>query len=543
MRIINKRFSIFILAFFIGTVFLTCTAQMAIIKEPAIGQNINPDAKKSIEGKITIISPKSGADWYQNSSQLISWTGRGNLNRELGPVDVTLWSKSTNTLVRTIQSNVSGTEVTYKVPWNLSTTAEFEVRVTSKNFTNLEARQTVYIRRSTVTFYEPKGGETLSTGSMQSVKWTYTGTPGPLKLVLEDNFNSYLIKDSISCEVCVTNFTVPTPQSNSTNLRIAAYTADNSKPNPVGGVGFFTLNVPMPTITITQPAQGTSYKPDANIPIKWTYTGNIGSTVTVMIAPVAGGTPVFNNQISAGNGGQGGYDWKPPISVIDQQYAITVTSVQNKQISSKTTITVSKPSITITQPTSGASVQQGAVVPIRWNYVGNIGMVKVKVLVAANGSSVFETIVPVTQGICNSWSPPSFPTAQLYLIRVEGVTIPQIFSQIPVTVSAPKNGKLKVLLIKSTNQTDPNWAANYYIGGANFAGPMNAKITSVKNISQSSFVLWIIDGNAKQSPNVNFTPGSSSNVFNGMKLFGSNWRANLNLPYPSYVELEVEWAE
>lgn len=302
-------------------------------------------------------------------------------------------------------------------------------------------------------------------------------------------------------------------------------------------------------ITITQPTSGTNFRPDAAIPIKWTYTGNIGSTVSILILP-AGGTPALY-RTSAGSGGQGRYDWKPPVLVAyDKQYVIKVFSDQNNSIFSITTITVQRSSISITQPASGATVQPGVALPIRWTYIGDIGQVMVDVFFASNRALVHYAVMPTANGgygAYDGWKPNAYPSGTQLFVRVYCLSNQAIFCQVPITVLVPTSGKasgkVTVILSKCTNINDPHYSMNYYNGGTPYVSSMNAKITSVKNISQSSFILWLIDGGAKQSPDITFSPGSVSNAFNGMKLNGGLWGASLGAPYPILVTLEVQWTE
>jgi hypothetical protein len=143
------------------------------------------------ERTLTVVSPNGGETWPGGSPQTISWTWSGPLT---GSVRIDLLQAGH--VVRTITpstplgANGSGNYL-WNVPSDIATGA-YAVRVVSgsakgisdtsnASFTILNPRLTVQV---------PNGGEAWKRGTVHTISWTYTGSPGPdvrIRLLLNGN--------------------------------------------------------------------------------------------------------------------------------------------------------------------------------------------------------------------------------------------------------------------------------------------------------------------------------------------------------------------
>lgn len=124
-------------------------------------------------------------------------------------------------------------------------------------------------------------------------------------------------------------------------------------------------------ITVTSPAGGENWVLGSRHTIRWTYTGNPGSTVTIYLW-----TGLFNvtqiAQTSVGTSGAGSYVWSVPCAQEPGIYKIWIVSDIGLQAFSNSFNTVLQ-TITITTPGAGANWRRGTTHAIKWTYTGGIG--------------------------------------------------------------------------------------------------------------------------------------------------------------------------
>jgi len=133
---------------------------------------------------ITVTSPNGGEVWELGSTQTIRWTYTGTLGTK---VRIELYWKGV--LSRVIASSASignggSGSYTWTVPVGQKKGPGYKVKVSStrksyyndmsdKEFTITNAEPT-----SSITVTSPNGGETWQAGSVQTIRWTYSGNPG-----------------------------------------------------------------------------------------------------------------------------------------------------------------------------------------------------------------------------------------------------------------------------------------------------------------------------------------------------------------------------
>ncbi len=165
--------------------------------QPAVGAAaglLNPNAPP--QGTITI--PPSSKDnvnsstWYTGTYQYIQWTCSGTRSTL---VDVTLWQNNQQVVV--IGKGIASGQTAYTVPLNMAA-GSYELRVTSDDDTRVVAKQPVTVALTSITITAPKQNEILYWGDTYTIRWTYTGNPGPFKLGVLQNPMYYVYATSVT---------------------------------------------------------------------------------------------------------------------------------------------------------------------------------------------------------------------------------------------------------------------------------------------------------------------------------------------------------
>lgn len=291
-----------------------------------------------------------------------------------------------------------------------------------------------------ITVTSPNGGETLTIGQVYRVKWTYQGINSVYIYI--DN-NSGNLGSGSSNYITPNNTTVsatqgyydwtPTtqqlgPMINADQSKYKIRVIESTTGNTDSSDSYFSIILPIPSITVTSPNGGETWQFGVPRTITWNSTGmsgtiglylsttnglacSIGSanvldgmkTVTIQQNQLCPGNPYFTNLIAG--------QYKVMID------AAPATGIENTGDSSDNyfSIVVPTPSITVTSPNGGEHWTQGSSKTITWtggqNANGTYSGVDIKLYTnrcATMGSSctLAEQIFTITSGalISNSYA-------------------------------------------------------------------------------------------------------------------------------------------
>ncbi len=213
------------------------------------------------------------------------------------------------------------------IPPSTPVGSEYQVRVTSAgNPVYSDASDDLFtISSPTITVAGPNGGDTYLQGSTQTIRWNFTGNPGPTvkiealrgETVLATVTSSYPIGSDGSGSYNLT-FPYSTPVGSDYRIRVT------STSNPAWTDTSDTFFGIIPAITVTSPDGGETWQPGTTHPITWTYTGAPGTTVKIealrgetVLAVVTPSTPI----------GSGSYSLTFPANTpLGNDYRIRITS-------------------------------------------------------------------------------------------------------------------------------------------------------------------------------------------------------------------------
>jgi molybdopterin-binding protein len=258
----------------------------------------------------------------------------------------------------------------------------------------------------------PNGGQSWKQGSTQTIKWSYTGSPGSkVKIeLLKGTAVNRVINASTAIGSAGSgsyNWKVPFNQTRGTDYKIritstsnAAYT-DKSDAN-------FTISAGAP-ITVVVPNGGANWIRGSVHTITWSYTGSPGSKVKIELLKGTAVNRVINTSTTIGSGGLGSYTWSVPYNqVLGTDYKIRINSTSNAAYTDKSdanfTISAGAP-VTVVVPNGGANWIRGSAHTITWSYTGSPGSkVKIELLKGMTVNRVINASTSVGLGGSGSYS-------------------------------------------------------------------------------------------------------------------------------------------
>lgn len=181
----------------------------------------------------------------------------------------------------------------------------------------------------------PSEGDRWTTGSTQTIKWTYRGNPpGPdVKIILLTPEKTSIF-DFISRKTPIGSggggsftFAIPADWPAGTfNLRIASTANDNFK-----GDRKIALVRPEAKIVVTSPGRGERWVPGSTQTIRWTYTGDVGPAMNVGLFLGGSAVAVIANDVPRSAAGSGSYRFNVPKGLpATGNYSIRVVSPLRK---------------------------------------------------------------------------------------------------------------------------------------------------------------------------------------------------------------------
>ncbi len=288
---------------------------------------------------IAVLTPNGGENWVAGSTQTIRWTYTGNPGTY-----VTIELLKGGVFNRTIASFVSkGTGGMGSKTWTISSTQtpdnDYTIRITS-TINRITGTTTITdvsdspftVDPPSITVTSPNGGETRAAGSIQTVRWAYTGNPGTsvkIELLKGGVFNRTIASSASKGTggAGSKTWTIPSTQIPDSDYTIRITSTSNGTVNDVSD-GPFTIDPP--SLTVTSPNGGEIWTVGSTQTIRWTYTGNPGTYITIEVLKGGVLNRTIASSVSKGAGGAGSKTWTiPSTQTPGSDYTIRITSKTN----------------------------------------------------------------------------------------------------------------------------------------------------------------------------------------------------------------------
>ena len=401
----------------------------------AANSTIKDDSNANFEiraatGTITVGSPNGGEQWEAGDEKTITWIYTGNPGSAVG-INLLKGGNYKRTIV-------SGTPIVdgaynWKIPVGTTPDTDYTVQVIStansaiKDVSN--ANFEITPSTGSIGVVTPNGGQTWPAGSTQTINWNYTGNVGSavkIELYKGVSYNSMIsYSTSIGSSGSGSyNWTIPEGRTPDTDYKVKITSTTVTSKTDLSDANF-TISALVGTITVSAPNGGETWPAGSTQTIKWNYTGNPGSTVSIMLYKAGSFYSDIVKVISTGTSGSGSYNWKIPVSLTSaSDYRVVVASVLNPLITDQSNNFTVSPSgaILVVTPNGGETWQAGTMQTIQWSYTGNPGStVDIKLY---KGGVLDSTIVSSTSigsagsGSYNWTIPGSLTTASDYQVEV-----------------------------------------------------------------------------------------------------------------------------
>ena len=255
-----------------------------------------------------------------------------------------------------------------------------------------------------ITVTAPNGGETWQRGTTQTIKWSYTGSPGSaVKIVLlKGTTEAGTIIGSTSIGSGGTGsynwpMSAAAGMTTGSDFKVSVQSLSQSTIKDTSDNNFTITSATTPTITVMSPNGGETWQRGTTKTITWSYTGSPGSTVKIVL--LKAGTEVGTISTSSSTS-TGSYSW--PMSttgLTGSDFTVSVQSLSQPTIKDTSnnnfTITsATSPTITVISPNGGETWNRGTTKTITWSYTGSPGLT-VKIVLLKAGAEV-GTIIPST---------------------------------------------------------------------------------------------------------------------------------------------------
>ncbi len=266
---------------------------------------------------LNVITPNGGESVEAGNTHTIAWTN----NRSVSNLKIE-YTTNNGSSWNTIIASTPNTTGSYL--WSVPNTpsANCLVKVSDAAGTVFDTSNATFTITPprTLTLTAPNGGQSWSEGTTQSITWTYTG---PIAYVaISYSINNGSTWNTIQSYMTNTgSYSWVIPSVDSTTCLIKVSDADSS----VTDISNSTFSIwRSPSITVTAPNGGESWKKSTTHPITWTSTGNI-STVKLQYT-LNGGTSWTTITTSTANTST--YQWLLP-SVSSNKTACKVKIIAN----------------------------------------------------------------------------------------------------------------------------------------------------------------------------------------------------------------------
>ena len=175
----------------------------------------------------------------------------------------------------------------------------------------------------------PNGNENWTTGTKQTIQWTYSGNPGPFVKIelLKGGVLNRTIKSRISAGKGSFTWTIPAKQNLGNDFRMRIRSTTNVAYSDTSDADFSIVSPPPPSITVTAPDGGEIWQRGSSQIIDWTYAGKAGTYVKIQLFRDGILNRTISSSAKIGNSGSGSFIWRIPATLTPgDTYQVKITS-------------------------------------------------------------------------------------------------------------------------------------------------------------------------------------------------------------------------
>jgi hypothetical protein len=200
----------------------------------------------------------------------------------------------------------------WTVPSTSTTGTDYRIRITSTSSAAITDSSNNYFAITSapsITVTSPNGGESWIRGTTPTITWTSSGSTGSsVKIeLLKAGVLSQTIASSTPNDGSFTGWIVPSTSATGTDYRIRI-TSTSSAAITDSSNNYFAITT-APSITVTSPNGGETWKRGTTHTITWNYTASPGSQVKIVLLKAGTAVETINASTPIGSNGKGSYTW------------------------------------------------------------------------------------------------------------------------------------------------------------------------------------------------------------------------------------------
>lgn len=270
----------------------------------------------------SVVSPNGGENLTRGTTKIINWTSTENPK---GYIRIELLKPGKpNQLI--ISATLNDGSHPWLIPAAQTPGTDYKVKITSTiNASNNDTSDNNFIipaPSSTVVF--PNGGENLTRGTTQTIRWNSTENPkGYVKIELLKTGKPNQLIISATLNDGSHPWLIPPAQLPGTDYKVKITSTINASNNDTSDNTFI---IPDPTITVISPNGTESWKRGTTQTIRWSSTGSPGAYVKIDLLK----SGILDRPIIASTLNDGLQTWTiPTTQTPGSDYKIRITSTSN----------------------------------------------------------------------------------------------------------------------------------------------------------------------------------------------------------------------
>lgn len=227
---------------------------------------------------IQVTAPAAGSSWEVGSTHAIAWVRTGSLDAN---AKIELYKSGVKTL-DIASSTANDGSYDWVVPAALAAGSNYLVRVTTADgaYSDDSDLFAIFVTPPSLTVTTPAAGVKWATGSVRAITWTRTGTmDANVRIELWRNGVKALDIAASTANDGGYDWLIPASLAAASNYIVRVTTLDNAISDDSG---LFTISV-TPTLIVTSPAAGASWKRGTFQNIHWSKFGTMGAKVNIRL--------------------------------------------------------------------------------------------------------------------------------------------------------------------------------------------------------------------------------------------------------------------
>ena len=303
----------------------------------------------------------------------------------------------------------------------------------------------------------PDGGETWAAGGAQTIRWTYTGSPGSYVKIELLKAGTVIGKIAPSAPVGSAGsgfykWTIPSTQAGGSDYRVRVTSTTDALYTDTSENDF---TITGPSITLASPNGGEAWEIGTTKTITWTYIGSVGTYMKIELLQNGAWQTIASSVLTTSKA----YNWPIPYGIkpnVNSRVRITSTTNPSLTDTSDADFTFAPSSnfIDALEPdVPGTILMAGQPTIIKWNHGGNPGKyVKIGLYLAGSFKSTIASSVAIGDEAYTWQVPAALAESGAYRVRITSTTNAQLWndgqsdfavSQPPTTISlsVPNGGE------------------------------------------------------------------------------------------------------